>query len=49
MSEIDNLEYIRDHGIREFIERENNRWINHKGILCVHDRKYYGAPSGEGK
>lgn len=44
MSEIENLEFIRDHGIRNFIERENNRWINAKGILCVHDRKYYGGP-----
>lgn len=41
MSEIDNLEYIRDNGIKKFIAAENKRWISGKGILCVHDKKYY--------
>ena len=41
MSEIENLEYIRDNGIKKFIEAENKRWVSGKGILCVHDKKYY--------
>jgi hypothetical protein len=41
MSEIDNLEYIRDNGIKKFIEAENRKWVSGKGILCVHDKKYY--------
>jgi len=42
MSEIENLEYIRDHGIRKFVERERKRWISEQGILCVHDKTFYG-------
>jgi len=41
MSEIENLEYIRNHGITKFLEREQNRWIRNNNIFCVHDRKYY--------
>ena len=41
MSEIENLEYIRDLGIRKFIQREEAKWISDKGIFCVHDKKYY--------
>jgi len=44
MSEIDNLIYIRDNGIARFIEEEGRRWVSDKGILCVHDKKYYHAP-----
>ena len=42
MSEIENLEYIRDKGIEEFLEQERKKWISEEGVLCVHDRKYYG-------
>jgi hypothetical protein len=41
MSEIENLEFIREYGIRKFVASERKRWISKKGILCVHDRKYY--------
>lgn len=41
MSEIENLEYIKENGIKKFIERENKRWVSGKGVFCVHDRKYY--------
>ena len=41
MSEIDNLLFIRDKGITEFIKSERNRWQSSKGIFCVHKKKYY--------
>ncbi len=41
MSEIENLEFIRDNGIRKFVAAERKRWISEKGIFCVHDKKYY--------
>ena len=41
MSEIGNLEYIRDNGIRKFLKKENNRWVRGKEIFCVHDKKFY--------
>ncbi|MDO8507195.1 MAG: DUF3795 domain-containing protein [bacterium] len=41
MSEIENLEFIRDKGMDEFIKRERGKWQSDKGILCVHDKKYY--------
>ena len=41
MSEIENLNYIKANGIRKFLESERRRWISDKGVLCVHDRKYY--------
>ncbi len=41
MSQIDNLEYIRDKGIRKFLEKECRKWIREKGVFCVHDRRYY--------
>jgi hypothetical protein len=41
MSEIENLEFIRDGGLRKFLEKERKRWICEKGIFCVHEKKYY--------
>lgn len=41
MSEIENLEFIREHGIRKFVARERERWISEKGVFCVHDKQYY--------
>lgn len=41
MSEIENLEFIRDRGIRRFLEREREKYLSEKGILCVHDKKFY--------
>ncbi|MBN2612227.1 MAG: DUF3795 domain-containing protein [Bacteroidales bacterium] len=38
MSMIENLEFIRDHGLESFVERENTRWACPVcgAILCVH-------------
>jgi hypothetical protein len=38
MSEIENLEYIRDNGIRKFLKYEEKRWTCSKcgGTICVH-------------
>ena len=41
MSQIENLEFIREHGIKKFLEHERGKWISDEGILCVHDRKRY--------
>ena len=41
MSEIENLEFIRDKGINKFIKKEQKKWQSAKGILCVHNRNYY--------
>jgi len=41
MSEIDNLEFICRKGTDSFVENERQRWISDKGLLCVHDKKYY--------
>jgi hypothetical protein len=41
MSEIENLEFIRDEGINEFIKSERKKWQSSKGTLCVHDKQYY--------
>ncbi|MCL5795091.1 MAG: DUF3795 domain-containing protein [Patescibacteria group bacterium] len=45
MSEIDNLKYIRDNGIENFLKKENKKWISDQGIFCVHDKKYYKLKS----
>jgi hypothetical protein len=36
---IENLEYIKDHGIRKFLRNEDARWTCPKcgGRICVHD------------
>ncbi len=41
MSEIENLNFIKTKGIKKFIQKENKKWISKKGVLCVHDKKYY--------
>jgi hypothetical protein len=41
MSEIENLEFIRCKGVNEFVKKEREKWQSPKGLLCVHDRKYY--------
>ncbi|MHB8807650.1 MAG: hypothetical protein ACYC59_08725 [Anaerolineaceae bacterium] len=41
MSEIENLEMIRDKGIKYFVEQEEKRWVNSEGTYCVHDKKRY--------
>jgi hypothetical protein len=44
MSEIANLEFIRDNGIKKFLQQEKMKWVSDKGILCVHDKNYYLLP-----
>jgi hypothetical protein len=39
MSEIESLTYIRDNGMKKFMEEEHRKWVLDKGILCVHDKK----------
>jgi hypothetical protein len=41
MSEIENLEFIRDQGIRRFLDHQRRKYISEKGVLCVHDGKHY--------
>lgn len=46
ISEIDNLINIRDNGMELFLNIENKKWVSDKGILCVHDKKYYKLNEG---
>jgi len=41
MSEIENLVFIHENGINEFVINERMRWQSPEGILCVHDRERY--------
>lgn len=41
MSEIKNLEFIRDKGIVAFVKNERKKYQNGKGVLSVHDGKRY--------
>jgi hypothetical protein len=41
MSEIEYLQYIRDNGMEQFLEKERERWLSDKGILCVHDKNNF--------
>lgn len=41
MSEIENLENIRDNGIDEFMKSQRKKYQSEKGTFCVHDKKYY--------
>jgi hypothetical protein len=40
-SEIVNLRLVKDEGINKLIEKESNDRLSQKGILCIHDHKYY--------
>ena len=41
MSMIDNLQYIKKHGIRNFLKKEEKKWTRKNEVLCVHDKKWY--------
>jgi hypothetical protein len=41
MSEIENLNIIKEKGIDSLMESEKKKWVNKDGILCVHDGKRY--------
>ena len=47
MSEIENLAFIRDQGIGKFLEKERAKYVSARGILCVHDGKYYDYAANE--
>jgi len=42
---IGNLEFIRDHGIKAFLEKETAAGMPGGCILCMHDGKLYPSPS----
>ena len=43
MSEIENLEFIRDNGISKFLKHQGTKYICDEGggIICVHNKKCY--------
>lgn len=41
MSEIENLEFIKEVGIDKFVESERKRWQSSEGTFCVHNKKYF--------
>ena len=45
ISEIGNLECIRDKGLEKFLEGECRKWVSGNGIICVHDREWYPVVS----
>jgi hypothetical protein len=47
MSEIENLEHIRDNGMRSFLAKERKRWISDRGVFCVHDQTCYKFAVGK--
>lgn len=49
MSEVENLEYIRENGLEVFLQDELRRWISDCGVLCVHDGRWYGGRGTEGE
>lgn len=40
MSEIENLEFIKVHGIEKFIKQQEEKYIKDGKVYCVHDKKY---------
>jgi hypothetical protein len=41
MSEIENLNYIKEHGIEKFLSQQKEKYVSEKGTFCVHDQKIY--------
>jgi len=41
MSEIDNLNNIKENGIEAFLLQEEAKWVNSEGTYCVHDKNRY--------
>lgn len=41
ISEIANLEIIKENGIESFLKQEEKKWVNPDGTYCVHDKKRY--------
>ena len=47
MSELENLECIRDRGLVRFLEREHERWVSGAGVVCVHDGRRHPLSGSE--
>ncbi|MFA5129988.1 MAG: DUF3795 domain-containing protein [Patescibacteria group bacterium] len=45
MSEIENLKFIKKHGVEKFLRKEEKERVSCKGVRCVHDGRWY---EGEG-
>lgn len=45
MSMLENLKFIKKHGVREFVKKEEKRWKCKKcgGVVSVHDGKCYSC------
>ena len=41
MSEIANLETIKEKGMESLLKQEEEKWVNSDGTYCVHDKKRY--------
>jgi hypothetical protein len=41
MSMIENLERIKDYGVRKFITSEKKRWTKGTMVFCVHKKRYF--------
>jgi len=41
ISEIENLEYIRDNGLDAFLVNEQMKWVKEEEVYCVHDKQRY--------
>ncbi|MFC1789726.1 DUF3795 domain-containing protein [Patescibacteria group bacterium] len=41
MSMIENLMFIKKHGINKFLKQQGAEYVSEKGIFCVHDKKYH--------
>ena len=41
MSEIENLNTIKNKGMVLFLAQEREKWVNSDGTYCVHDKKRY--------
>ena len=41
MSMIENLNYIEDNGIKDFIKQEEQKWVKGDKIFCVHRKLYF--------
>ncbi len=41
MSEVENLNKIKNDGMQLFLKEQNQKWVNKEGVFCVHDGKRY--------
>lgn len=41
MSQIENLEFIKNHGSEAFVKQQEEKYCKDGETFCVHDKKYY--------